>query len=104
MPCLTKHVLRAQGDKPALYLQSTVHAREWLATTSLLWTAKKLAEGYGNDTVLTAVLDELDVFVVPLVNVDGFKYTHDRDRLWRKNRRDNGDGARAPRFFEQTLA
>ena len=39
----------------ALYLQSTVHAREWLATTSLAWTLKKLAEGYGEDQGATCV-------------------------------------------------
>lgn len=57
----------AVGDKPSLYLQSTVHAREWLATTSLAWTMKKLAEGYGSNETITEVLDKIDIYVTPLV-------------------------------------
>ena len=77
----------------ALYLQSTVHAREWLATTSLAWTMKRLAEGYGRDAVVTRLLDHCDVYIVPIVNVDGYIFTWETSRLWRKNRRDNRDGS-----------
>eukprot|EP00729_Bicosta_minor_P009732 gene9731-33611_t len=77
----------------ALYLQSTVHAREWLATTSLAWTMKRLAEGYGVEPGVTYLLDNCDVYIVPIVNVDGYIFTWEDTRLWRKNRRDNGDGS-----------
>ena len=38
------------------------------------------------------ILDNLDVYIVPIVNVDGYIYTWTNNRLWRKNRRDNGGG------------
>lgn len=33
------------------------------------------------------MLEHVEVMVVPVVNVDGFVYTHTTDRFWRKNRR-----------------
>jgi hypothetical protein len=39
-----------------------------------------------------ALLASRDVWVLPVANPDGYEYTFTTDRLWRKNRRDNGDG------------
>eukprot|EP00040_Diaphanoeca_grandis_P015837 m.81315 g.81315 ORF g.81315 m.81315 type:complete len:439 (+) comp25404_c0_seq3:46-1362(+) len=93
---LTVHIKSPRsspGDRPAVYLQSTVHAREWLATTSLAWTMKALAEGYGNNQTITYLLDNLDFYITPIVNIDGYIYTWEENRLWRKNRRNNGGGS-----------
>ena len=35
------------------------------------------------------MLDQYDFFVLPVVNPDGYEYTHTTDRLWRKNRAGN---------------
>lgn len=78
------------ANKTALYLQSTVHAREWLATTSLAFTMATFAEGYGVNETLTTILDQIDIFVTPIVNIDGYKYTWSTSRNWRKNRNPNG--------------
>lgn len=53
----------------------------------------KLIEGYqsGNGTAKTT-LDAYDFYIIPIVNPDGFVYTQDSDRLWRKNRQER-DGA-----------
>jgi carboxypeptidase A4 len=32
--------------------------------------------------------DNLDFYIVPVVNPDGYEYTHSGMRLWRKNRKD----------------
>lgn len=87
------HRARRQSRKPAVYLQSTVHAREWLATTSLAFTMKTLVEGYGVNDTVTFLLDNLDFYIVPIVNIDGYMFTWENTRLWRKNRRNNGGGS-----------
>src|SRR6185436_8396573 len=33
-----------------------------------------------------------DIWVIPVENPDGYQFTFDSTRLWRKNRRLNGDG------------
>lgn len=70
-----------------------LHAREWVAVHSALYIAERLLEDDGIDPVVTALLDEQKVLVVPVVNPDGYRYTWTTDRLWRKNRHDNGDGS-----------
>ncbi|KAG0221605.1 hypothetical protein BGX31_009706 [Mortierella sp. GBA43] len=54
----------------------------------------EFAQSYGNDTNITSVLDNFELVIVPVINVDGYDYTRNTDRLWRKNRRRTGeDGA-----------
>ena len=56
--------------------------------------ADELAAGYGVDSRITGLLQLVDVYIVPIVNPDGYEYTYapGGDRFWRKNRRDNGTG------------
>jgi len=68
------------------------HAREWIAEGVLLWTLGCITELYGRDKNLTQIIDSLDLYISPCYNPDGYTYCRDYDHLWRKNRRDNGDG------------
>lgn len=44
--------------------------------------------GYGKDASVTAMIDKMDWVVLPVLNVDGYKYTWygGRARMWRKTR------------------
>ena len=55
---------------------------------------EKLIAGYGGDEQVTKWLDTLEIYLVPVVNVDGHNIvTSGHDPRWRKNVRDvNGDG------------
>jgi hypothetical protein len=69
------------------------HAREWIAAE----VAMRLL-GYLSDSLVLTVagqqlLAERDVWVVPVLNPDGYQYSFDQERLWRKNRRPNDDGS-----------
>jgi hypothetical protein len=77
--------------KPALFVTGCHHAREWISVEVPLYIAEQLVSGYGSDPEITALLDRGEVWVFPVINPDGYKYT-EIDRLWRKNRRDNGNG------------
>lgn len=79
------------GSKPAVLFNGCQHAREWISPMSTINIADSLADGYGTDPTITALLDKVEVIVIPVVNPDGFEYTYADGgyRFWRKNRRDN---------------
>jgi len=69
------------------------HAREWISVDVPLLIAKYLIEKYGVDSTITHLIDQAVIWVIPMVNPDGHQYSVLMDRLWRKNRRNNGDGS-----------
>jgi len=68
------------------------HAREWIAVETALYVADELLDRYGTDAALQADMNDLQIWVIPVTNPDGYEYTWTVDRFWRKNRRNNGDG------------
>jgi len=87
-------VLNIKGRNPTrqVALIGGTHAREWMAEGTLLWALGCITELYGQDKNLTQAIDSLDLYICPCYNPDGYTYTRDTEPLWRKNRRDNGDG------------
>ncbi|MBI3365982.1 MAG: hypothetical protein HY033_13895 [Ignavibacteriae bacterium] len=79
----------AKGDVVFVALH---HAREWIAVEVALYLADEMLARYASDAVLQADMNNLQIWIVPIVNPDGFAYTQSTDRYWRKNRRNNGDG------------
>ncbi|KAM5172674.1 carboxypeptidase A1 [Mantella aurantiaca] len=74
------------GNKPAIWIDTGIHSREWITQATGIWTAKKIASTYGVDPSLTSVLDNLDIFLEIVTNPDGYAYTHSTNRMWRKTR------------------
>ncbi|KAM7330996.1 hypothetical protein ACRRTK_010185 [Alexandromys fortis] len=46
----------------------------------------KAVRTYGQESQMTKLLDELDFYVLPVVNIDGYVYTWTKSRMWRKTR------------------
>lgn len=79
-------------DRPALFIFSTVHAREWIAPMTTSYIASKLVADYDTDEHVRMLLDHARVVIVPVGNPDGYLFTWSDQRYWRNTRRDNGDG------------
>ncbi len=73
--------------RPNVLFMATHHAREWVATEMAMKLVRWLA-----DSLSPALRASRDVWVIPVENPDGYQYSFTSQRLWRKNRRDNGDG------------
>jgi carboxypeptidase T len=82
--------LRIGRDRaaPAMLINGTQHAREWIATAVATCIADRLLDGYDRDPAIRAFVDHTQLWVVPVVNPDGYQYTWSTDRYWRKNLRD----------------
>ncbi len=79
-------------DTAGVLFNGVQHAREWVAGMTTTYIADQLIRQYGLDPALTALVDTHVFYIVPIVNVDGYVYTWTNNRLWRKNRRNNGNG------------
>ncbi|XP_023132387.2 carboxypeptidase A1 [Amphiprion ocellaris] len=76
-------------NRPAIWIDTGIHSREWVTQASGTWFAKKIVTDYGTDPALTAILNNMDIFLEIVTNPDGFYYTHNNNRMWRKTRKPN---------------
>ena len=81
-----------EEDEPEFLLVALHHAREWPTHETALNVIENLTEGYGLDTRVSWLIDNREIWIVPVVNPDGLDYALTVDDMWRKNRRDNLDG------------
>ncbi|CAM4510930.1 unnamed protein product [Lepidochelys kempii] len=79
--------------RPAIWIDTGIHSREWVTQASGVWFAKKIVDSYGKDPSLTSILDNLDIFLEIVTNPDGFAFTHTKNRMWRKTRSINSGSA-----------
>ena len=77
---------------PSIYITALAHAREWIGGATMNFVVNQLVSLHGSDPQVTALVDGIAWQVVAVSNPDGYEYTWDSDRLWRKTRRNNGDG------------
>ena len=82
------------GRRPAVLYSSTQHAREWIANEVNRRLMNQYIDGWrANDPEIKKLLKTTELWFVLVANPDGYEYTFDVERLWRKNLRDNnGDG------------
>ncbi|MFG6449131.1 M14 family metallopeptidase [Roseateles sp. BYS180W] len=72
------------GDKPKLFINAGIHAREYTTTPLVLEFARKLYNGHGVDADATWILDHHEVHLLLATNPDGRKKA-ESGILWRKN-------------------
>ncbi|XP_041807033.1 carboxypeptidase O-like [Chelmon rostratus] len=75
-------------QKKVIWVDCGIHAREWIAPAFCQWFVKEIVSSYRTNEKLERMLQNLDVYVTPVVNVDGYIFTwaNDSTRLWRKSR------------------
>jgi hypothetical protein len=82
------------GTRPAVLYMSNQHAREWISVE----VNRRLLNWYLDQRKLenpqiVELLKTTELWFIISANPDGYQYTFDHERLWRRNLRDNnGDG------------
>jgi len=69
------------GNKPAMWVDSGIHAREWISPAVGTWMLHELVE---NDAAHSSLTENLDWYFLPVHNPDGYYKTQHSDRMWRK--------------------
>jgi hypothetical protein len=84
---------KIKGKKPQVLFHATTHAREWASTQMALRLIDYLTTSYGSDARVTDLLDTTEIWIIPVINPDGYQYTFTDERFWRKNLADlDGNG------------
>merc|ERR1712002_955087 len=69
------------GNKPAMWIDSGIHAREWISPATGTWMLNELVE---NDAAHPDLTEKLDWYFLPSHNPDGYRVSRSSDRMWRK--------------------
>jgi murein tripeptide amidase MpaA len=72
------------GPKPRFFLMAEIHAREYVTAETATRFAEYLLQNYGHDPEVTWLLDENEIYILPMANPDGRKQA-EAGILWRKN-------------------
>lgn len=71
------------------------HAREPMSLMNLIYFMQYVLENYGSNPMVTHILNNRELFFVPILNPDGYVFNEVNNPtgggMWRKNRRNNGN-------------
>lgn len=84
-----------ETDEPEVLYTALHHAREPGGMMTVIYYMWWLLENYGKDPEATYLVNNRQMWFIPVVNPDGYNYNHSiapsGGGMWRKNRRDNGN-------------
>jgi len=72
------------AGKRAFWLDGGIHAREWITVSTVTYMLAETLKEYGNDDFVTNWVDNYNIYYVPILNPDGYEYTRNGNRMWRK--------------------
>lgn len=83
-------------NKPEVLYTALHHAREPASASQVIMYMYYLLENYATDSMVKYLVDNTEMYFVPCINPDGYIYNQQTNPngggLFRKNRRNNGDG------------
>ncbi len=92
-----------EEDEPQVLYNALTHAREPAGMMTVMYYMFYLLENYGTDPEVTYLVDNREIYFIPVVNPDGYEYNHltnpNGGGMWRKNKRDNNNSG----VFETSL-
>ncbi|XP_026347880.3 carboxypeptidase O [Ursus arctos] len=82
----------SNNPKKIIWMDCGIHAREWIAPAFCQWFVREILQNYEDNPRIGRFLRNLDFYVLPVLNIDGYIYTWTTDRLWRKSRSSHNNG------------
>jgi len=78
---------KAGPGAPNVWLEAGIHAREWIAPAVATYLVNELVN---NNDAHPDYLDKINWYFIPCANPDGYSYSWETDRMWRKTRSPQG--------------
>ena len=80
-------ITKAGPGAPIAWIEAGIHAREWIASATATFIINELVNNYEANK---DIVDNLNIHILPMTNPDGYEYSRNSDRYWRKNRSPQG--------------
>ena len=77
---------RKRRRKYAVFIDGGMHAREWLSIGVANFVLIQFLTLKEKNVKIQEILRHFDIFILPMMNPDGYEYSRNVNRLWRKNR------------------
>nr|Q29NC4.1 RecName: Full=Zinc carboxypeptidase A 1; Flags: Precursor [Drosophila pseudoobscura pseudoobscura] len=77
-------ITKSGKEKPGIFLEAGIHAREWIAPAAATYIINQLLTS--EVEAVKQLAENYTWYVLPHANPDGYVYTHTTDRMWRKTR------------------
>jgi hypothetical protein len=78
-----------EDSEPEVLFVGAHHGNEQIGNEVAIYIIQTLTEGYGRNPRITWLVDNHEIWVVPMLNPDGAEYTFSTEDGWRKNRSPN---------------
>jgi len=75
-----------EDDEPGFLIDAMHHSREWATPPIVLFFADSILSSYGVVPGITEIIDNIEIYCFPIINVDGYLYDYPGALWWRKNR------------------
>ncbi|CAH0694679.1 unnamed protein product [Spodoptera exigua] len=76
-------ISNSNANNSGVWLDACIHPREWISVAVITYIADMLVKNFHT---LSSAITSKDWHIIPVLNPDGYEYTHTHERMWRKNR------------------
>ncbi|EDS28919.1 carboxypeptidase A1 [Culex quinquefasciatus] len=81
-----KKKVTKRGQRSAIFVEAGAHGREWIGPSVATWILDTLTKMVASNDTELENMKAMDWYILPVLNPDGYEYSHEYDRMWRKTR------------------
>nr|XP_032521326.1 zinc carboxypeptidase A 1-like [Danaus plexippus plexippus] len=78
--------VRKKRSRPKIIVEGGIHSREWVSIAFVTYFLHQVLTTVDKkESKLKSIAEEYEWYFIPVLNPDGYEYTHKKDRMYRKN-------------------